>query len=1040
MKYSIIDRFVDGVDELCFKLAELLGGNPDKFVDLVAADSPFCLTTKDGSLLTAIRINGYESLCGDREFGEIVSKWNTFLRRYLDDKSGREIHWYWEMDPDEGKHELERLLKPSRNQARRMGLQVDDLFDEKIMANAKYVHLESSLIVIVTRLSDLSDTSVNSALKNQKAEQEASGSYSPECQPLGRGVPDLRENHSELIQAFLRNLTDWGFSADLINSHDFLVESKSALYGREVGSRFSPKFRTTSLDTLSSINKNGEEEVLRQEGKLALRQPDPSRPESQSAMSASPLAEQLLDTRIDSLDDDRYLHLGDRFAGPVQVVRHTNDPHDFDGLISKLKKINIPVRIAFHITSNGLATRGFGIMLASILSFTGSRNRKINKNNKDIDAMVDSEGDQVFAGLSITATTWAPAVKRLDPETKMSYGDLTLIQRRTKQLIDTLNEWGEVSANQRYGNAAEVYISTCVGLTVGHNVAPCPAPLTDVLAMLPITRIAPAWENGSHIFRTEDGLAVPYEQFSSKQAAWITALVGPQGTAKSMTMFLLNFAFIVQPSSENTLPFLRAVDFQESQRGLVDLIKAGLPLERQHEAQFISLENHERFAGNIFDLPLLGLDQPLPDHIKFISRYLALIVTSLDQYVSKIGLIGAVINEAYNHYRNDDDNINAKRYSPGTNSDIDRALLKHELSITTDSTTWYEVRDKLFDVGEHHLTIVAQRYAMPIMEDLPMIAAKPEITSEYKENIGDLTVTELFSRGIREAIGRYKYLRGYTKFSIADSRIGFFDLAKMLDKGDGEQDQRDNAAAIFFAFRLLVSDFWYSDKDLDYFSVDKYRRHAENYFHSIQTLPKRFGADEIHRISGIKSAEELIDQMNLEGRKNLVDLMLATQRLMSHTPATRELATTMIICGLGNDAQLKDLDEAYKFSDSEISVIDNLKGISSAGSNAVYRFKLKKGTNQTLSLFSTEGAKMLWAGATDQTDRALRRLLYKKFSQKEARRRLAGAYPSGTIKEAFEERKMRALNQEDAEGSIIKVMADELCDDSRFPQEEASKV
>lgn len=68
--------------------------------------------------------------------------------------------------------------------------------------------------------------------------------------------------------------------------------------------------------------------------------------------------------------------------------------------------------------------------------------------------------------------------------------------------------------------------TNALGLTTQHIGEPCPAPLDDAIALLPLTRPASPFSTGSTIYRSLDGKILRYQRFSSEQTTWITLISG----------------------------------------------------------------------------------------------------------------------------------------------------------------------------------------------------------------------------------------------------------------------------------------------------------------------------------------------------------------------------------------------------------------------------------------------------------------------------------------------------------------------------------
>ncbi|WP_144175912.1 hypothetical protein, partial [Pseudomonas sp. Kh13] len=76
---------------------------------------------------------------------------------------------------------------------------------------------------------------------------------------------------------------------------------------------------------------------------------------------------------------------------------------------------------------------------------------------------------------------------------------------------------------------------------------PAAAPLGDAVAMLPLTRPASPFQEGSTIYRSLDGKILKYQRFSSQQTTWITLIAGKPGSGKSVLMNNNHFESCLMP-------------------------------------------------------------------------------------------------------------------------------------------------------------------------------------------------------------------------------------------------------------------------------------------------------------------------------------------------------------------------------------------------------------------------------------------------------------------------------------------------------------
>ncbi|MDT8266533.1 ATP-binding protein, partial [Roseomonas sp. DSM 102946] len=156
--------------------------------------------------------------------------------------------------------------------------------------------------------------------------------------------------------------------------------------------------------------------------------------------------------------------------------------------------------------------------------------------------------------------------------------------------------------------------------------------------------------------------------------------------------------------------------------------------EREHEAIFVTMQFGHGYEVNIFDLQA-GCHYPLPLERSFLQNFLALATTPPDTSTPFEGmaqLIGAVIDEAY-RLCTDVTGGSPKPYRAGVEPEVDAALLHHGIDLGGDEPWWRDAVDALVAVGEMRLAEVAQRHAVPVLQDLIAAARSDQIRDAFKD-------------------------------------------------------------------------------------------------------------------------------------------------------------------------------------------------------------------------------------------------------------------------------------------------------------------
>ena len=504
------------------------------------------------------------------------------------------------------------------------------------------------------------------------------------------------------------------------------------------------------------------------------------------------------------------------------------------------------------------------------------------------------------------------------------------------------------------------------------------------------------------------------------------------GYGKSTALNTLNLYYLLTPAAEAELPFLRCLDIGPSSRSIVDMVQASVPEEQRNIAQYIRIQNTEAYQFNPFDTPL-GLEFPLANHMEFLSNLIGTICYSMqgnDMLEKQMpGMISAAINELYERYAAPENGGDrARKYSDLANPLVAGKVRDHGIQ-WDELTTWHEIRDALFDAGERRAALIAHRKAMPVLSDLVSVLGSDRMVSDYSDNVGGFNILDLFSRSISEAVNLFPMLNGETKFELGEARVISLDMEELVPREQTERAKWKGAIAFFIGYDLLTRDFFFHEDYLPQIPK-RYQPYHARRIKRIKTARKRFSMDERQRFAKIPSAQSQVDGLIAEGRKNLVDIQVASQLFEHHTQQSITLSSTIVILGAGNMSRedAETVRARFDLTESQMAAIRRMRPPSSKGAEAFIIFRTRQGT-QAHHVYLTDGPMYLWLIATEAVDRAARGLMYEKYPPNEALKRLAKRYPGGSIKQEIENR-LAAMNDEEASnemaGDLIETLVAEL--------------
>jgi len=353
----MLDNIINGMERGARAVSELLYGPVHSYCRLETVDGDV-LVADDGSLISVLRLEGSLKHVGTEEFTGIVSTLTEKLQSMMA-KPGHSIQLVFEYDPESSASQIAGLLRPSQLTAQNLGLHIGDLLDDWGSALNRYCSRESCWVVLWTRLAVLPDSQKKEALKERSNSMKKAPTLAG-CQQVSRAVNALHDAHS----GFTAGVLDAFRQADLLV---FPLTPHEAL--REIRMCIAPEL--TSRDWTALIPGDP----------LPLRLPYEDRSESDLLHNVIyPDFKSQLWPCEGEMVSRTAVRIGDRLFGPLIMTLMPQTPKPFQELFRVLsrREEKVPYRISFLFEHGGL-NMGIKPVLASILSFSSSDNRRFNK-------------------------------------------------------------------------------------------------------------------------------------------------------------------------------------------------------------------------------------------------------------------------------------------------------------------------------------------------------------------------------------------------------------------------------------------------------------------------------------------------------------------------------------------------------------------------------------------------------------------------------------------------------------------------------------
>ncbi len=971
------------------------------FIRLETSDNETTLVASDGSMVSYLRVEGCKQLIGDEEFEKIVTS-STIKIGARFDRVGHAMQVFFARDPGRIRARLEQQIRPSRIAARNIGLDLEDLMDERVNHLEKFLSHEECFFVLWTRPSALTKSELKRSTEEVK-EKAKNWVTAPRAQsPLGILEP-LRTRHRSFVGAMMSALDEMSIEINLLEVHDALSAVRSSAFPE----RANEKWR-------------------------ACLPGDPIPPRApQSKVDASDLLWPNLASQITASDakvlGKSVVRIGNTLWAGADMTLGPAEATPFPALLTRLVEADIPFRISFLIEGGGASALSFRAFMATLMGPMNAGNKQIKYSLESLQNMARKEP---VVKIRISFATWC----------KVEQKDKIL--DRLSVLLQSLESWGYCQVSEFSGDPLDCVMSSAMGMHCAGTAPSGIAPMIEIMKLLPWQRPSSPFTTGAIVFRTPDGKMWPYQTGTNITTTWFDLIFAQPGAGKSVLLNTLNLGTIISPGLAK-LPFVAIIDIGPSSSGLISMIKEALPLTRQYESSYYRLQMAHQYAINPFDTQL-GCRYPLPDERSYLVELMTILTTppGYDKpYDGMQQLCGLVVDEIFRWRDDTQANAEARPFLPRLELEVDAAIQKHNIHLPSDPY-WWDIVDKLYELEEYHLAAIAQRHAVPTLNDTITASRRPQIRSLLQETSVGLsteTVVGAFERMITSAIREYPILSSVTQFDIAGARVCSLDLMDVSPQGDDSAD-RQTSIMYMLARHALVRSWWVSADTLPNIP-EKYQPYHSLRLQDLSETPKRLCFDEFHRTSKSKSVRTQIIRDVREGRKRGVQIVLTSQLIDDFDKDMVDLATGVWVLGTAiSDKAVDAVVDRFGLTNTAKNVVRHrLTGPKSIGAPCLFVLGSTSGRYEQ-HLYNTLGPIELWALSTSAEDVAIRNRLYGILGASRSRQMLSHKFPGGSARNEIRRRVLSNSEGGDSRqamiSSVIEEIVNELVVESRLIQEQ----
>lgn len=978
------DTVLGTIDDVARGVRGWLKQDHSQYFPIACPHTKQILALDNGSLLSVVKVNGYNGQFFPANFESLRKKWAQFTQTLANDATteGLDLFWSYEYDPNGMTGKTQAYRGPVIDACESRGLNVRDIYEEDAEVYAAICATEKQYLLVVTHLNSLPKADRKAALK-QRTKGMAGVMQGQGAMTMALGVKALEVVHEQHVNKVLSFMTglEVPYDVERLDASDALTEMRISLMPETTASTWKPILNVTR--SRFRPTENVDESRRKNAGN--------GQPTDWTFALPPPLTQQMMPNEV--LDLGKYAVVGDRIYAPMHVTELATHPEPLEKLLSACHRRKLPMRIVYTISADSASANYWNRLFADFFSFMSASNRQISKADKAMTAYKESNG--AVYGYGISATTWVNTNVMYTKTGQPLYNVATL-QRQAAELETLLQQWGGQQVSTLFGCSIESVMSATPGCMAVPNCPKAPQIELDILAQLPLMRPTNRWSPVDSIwFTTRDGVLSPYQPMSELQSSMVQFVLGGMGYGKSNFISETLFNMATSPRAVE-MPYLRFMDFGASAAGVVDMVKASLPEDRQHEAIFEYFDTSGGMIKNLFDTPL-GLRYPLSAQREFLMVWLMQLCSEL---IKQIGvstlssMISTAIDRAYMMCDTRTNLAERQLYTPQDLPEgISEDIAKYELEID-DRTDYLEIVDQLIAIGlrnkdQHvlHLAKVIQRYAVPDFNTF--IRALDSLRDQFSsvpKLPGGTDAIDAVSTALVNAAKQFPLFVGRTTRDISEARICVFDMSKAFGRDISDYGSWKRSVYFLVAYRLLTEDLFVSvDQTGGEMVIDQERLQLSDelleyhmqYLRRQDAILKMFGADEIHNLGKAPGALEIIASVTFEARKYRAGLLLGSQN-MDHMPDdVVELATSVFIFGANQSAvQAKALGNRLGLSDDEVHALAAVtQPNAEKGAEVFVIHKTTSGTQRMLLQFRL-GTIKRWAYATDAMERTLRKMLY----------------------------------------------------------------
>ncbi|MEZ8870298.1 hypothetical protein BCT01_08545 [Vibrio tasmaniensis] len=972
-----------------------------RYIDLEAPCliDPATILTTQGVRLSLVRLNGSMNILGDAKSQEYALAYNnvlSILKSYFNSDKVC-VAWMYEQDPNFSKDLINEVTRPSRIAGEKLGIDVEEMYQELNGANAEISMAQDNVIAIWTTPTTQMEYVDGKVVPVQTEEMQLSNMHKTLFQ--GASNPFLSDSqaveiHSNNVKVILQQLRN----ADIICDK---IESKEA--AQWMLTRINP-----THPKYTQLNFIDDKRIGTPTPGAWILNPDTNQLNI-GAFLAEPLSAQMARKTIVEDGIDGVLKIGNRYFGThtVDVPPKQNIP--FNILLKRLK--GVPCRITFIMKPKSKDM--WSKLNESINRTIGGLTQK-NREYYQKMILMDSfhqEFDAPPVNVQILITTWGESEQD--------------INRHGESLQQAMTDWGGARVTFDNISPFQTYFSSIAGVNNASHSDGFLIGADKLADILPHQSESSINEYGPIVMRHESGKVCLLNPNNIYQDYDYTLYIARPRQGKSLTMNAKSIASMM-PEGVTHMPLVVSMDIGPSSEGAFQYLR--LMMEKKYGSdqtkRLIVCQRWDPSSDNWKVNPLdirLGRKVPTNQEFQFIINFYASVCAEPETgFPCKGGkdILQGIIEATFLRLAQRNE---SKKFNAAISPELQSLTKKYGIVVSKTSSinsetilykSYFEIRDELFQKGSIEGASLAHRMAMPTIDDLiQTLTTDAAIKKRYQRIYPEGIETIAFK--LRAHITLMPHLTSNTTLDFADAHVISFDLKPIVSESTDNESRIRLFAEYLLAMNIGMKKFFINETILNGMD-DLYHAYWKKGINQYRNVDKCLNLDEWHALT-VKMNNDRGDSISVpvagamyiewlvkEAPKWRLNINQASHSASDFTSTMKEKATNVFIYSGTTGKEVDTLKKDFSLSETQVKALTSLHGPNGKqGSQMLWLYTVNLPNMNSIRgsakvEFLCKGS-MLWGLNTSAKDLPHKLRLENEHAGKPWLKGLCKAFPSGSM-------------------------------------------